>query len=98
MRRSGLVLSAAVAVVSGMIGCEVREEPPHPRRRVVYYEPAPPPPPPPGPVVVYEPAPPPLVEVVPVAPGPDYFWVGGRYYREHDHWVWHRGYYDRHYR
>jgi hypothetical protein len=74
----------------GSAGCEVYESPP-PRHREVVYQDAPPPPPPP---VVVDAPPPPLVEVVPVAPGPDYYWVGGRYYREHGAWIWHRGYYD----
>ena len=95
MRRYGWAWIGATALgagLAGTAGCTVYEEP-HPRHHAVVYQ-EPPPPPPPAPVVV-EPAPAPLVEVVPVAPGPAFFWVPGRYYRERGAWVWHRGYYDR---
>lgn len=57
------------------------------RSRPVVYS-APPPPPSGAEVVVADPAPPaPLVEVVPVAPGPDYYWVGGCW-EWRGRWVW----------
>ncbi len=30
-------------------------------------------------------------EVVPVRPGPEYFWVKGHHVWEDGRWVWHRG-------
>ncbi len=93
-RRDWVWTLAAAAGLAGTFGCEVEDRRPPPRRHVVVYD-APPPPPPQPQVVVVDPPPPPLVEVVPVAPGPDFFWVRGRYYREHGGYVWHRGYYDR---
>jgi hypothetical protein len=58
---------------------------------------APPPPPPGQPVEIYatEAPPPDIVEVVPGAPGPDFFWIGGHWQWEGG-WVWVRGHYDRH--
>jgi hypothetical protein len=58
---------------------------------------APPPPPgPPGPeMVAGEPPPPPMYEAVPVAPGPDFFWIGG-HWRWTGRWVWVSGRFDRH--
>jgi WXXGXW repeat (2 copies) len=53
-------------------------------------QPAPPPPQPsspPGQVVVSQPPPAPQVEVVPVAPGPDYAWTPG-YWTWNGGWVW----------
>ena len=78
---------AGGAVVAGLVGCEVNVRE---RRR-------PPPPPPPPPVVYVEPAPPPPVEVVPVSPGPEYVFVRGGYYRDHERWVYRRGYWHRPY-
>ena len=46
--------------------------------------------------VEVETAPPaPLVEVVGVAPGPGFFWVGGYYHWYGGRWVWYRGHYER---
>ena len=69
--------AAVAAGMIGSVGCEVREvrrppPPPPPPERVVYVEPA---------------APPPPVEVIPVSPGPEYVYVRGGYYRDHDRWV-----------
>ena len=104
MRRRNWTWALMVTVgLAGAVGCEVEERRP-PRRHVVVYDAPPPPPPPvvvqpPPPAVVVEPPPPPpLVEVQPVSPGPEFVWVGGRYFREHGGYVWHRGYYDRRYR
>jgi hypothetical protein len=69
----------------GTAACTVHEE----HRR--------PPPPPPAPAVIYEPAPPPPVEVIPVAPGPEFVWVPGGYYRDRDRWLWRHGEYRRRY-
>jgi hypothetical protein len=41
------------------------------------------------------PPPAPLPETVVVAPGPDYFWVGGAWLWFGDRWVWHHGYWNR---
>jgi hypothetical protein len=50
-----------------------------------------------APEVVYVGQPPqPQVEVVTVAPGPDYFWIGGRWNYNNNRWVWLGGHYDRH--
>jgi hypothetical protein len=64
----------------------------------VYQQPgyvAAPPPPPPAPVgeVVVTNAPPPdQVEVVGVAPGPNYYWVNGYYVWDGGRYAWRRGY------
>lgn len=63
-----------------------------------YAQISPPPPPPYGQqfeMVASEEPPAPIVEVVPVAPGPYYFWVGG-HWQWNGGWVWERGHYDRH--
>ena len=39
--------------------------------------------------------PPPVVEQIYVAPGPDYYWVGGSWLWFGDHWGWNRGYWHR---
>src|SRR5439155_6651355 len=44
-------------------------------------------------VVVTEAPPAPQTEVIPVAPGPDYVWVGGYWRREGPRWVWTPGRY-----
>jgi surface antigen len=45
--------------------------------------------------VAQTPPPPRVVEQVIIAPGPDYFWVGGDWFWYGNHWVWHRGYWHR---
>ena len=59
-----------------------------------------PPPPPPRPgqqveVVASEAPPTPIVEAIPVAPGPEFFWIGGHWHWNGG-WVWIRGHFDRH--
>jgi len=65
-----------------------------------HYSMPPPPPvygPPPGEDVVIEQEPPaPMVEVIPGAPGPDYFWIGGHWGWSGGRWSWVHGRYDRH--
>jgi hypothetical protein len=39
--------------------------------------------------------PPPPVEVVPLAPGPDFVWVGGAWVWQGNRWAWRRGYWGR---
>ena len=54
--------------------------------------------PPPGQqyeVVAAEEPPAPIAEVVPVAPGPEFFWIGGHWHWNRG-WVWVGGHYDRH--
>jgi hypothetical protein len=71
--------------LSGLSGCVIREQ-------VV----AAPPPPPGGEVVVATDDPPPdVVEVRPIAPGPDYVWIGGFYAWRGGRYVWQRGYWGR---
>ncbi len=50
-----------------------------------------------GPVEVMAPEPPPgpIIETVPMAPGPEFFWIGGHWHWNHG-WVWAGGHYDRH--
>jgi hypothetical protein len=48
----------------------------------------------PGEVVVDAAPPEPIVEVVGVAPGPGYFWVGGYYHWYGNRWGWVRGHYE----
>jgi hypothetical protein len=48
-----------------------------------------------GEVVVSEEPPPPIAEVVAVAPGPGFFWIGGYYHWSGARWVWYRGHYER---
>ncbi len=57
-----------------------------------------PPPPPPGAqaeIVASEEPPAVIVETIPVAPGPDFFWIGGHWHWNHG-WVWLRGHFERH--
>jgi hypothetical protein len=62
-----------------------------------HYTPAAPPPPAGQPyeVIASEPPPAPIVEAVPMAPGPEYFWIAGHWHWNGG-WVWVRGRYDRH--
>jgi hypothetical protein len=50
----------------------------------------------PAPVVVVGQPPAPRVEVVTTAPGPDYFWIAGRWNWDGGRWVWLNGHYERH--
>lgn len=75
-------LAALAAALGFTSGCIV-ERP----ARVYYAEPAP--------VVVTKAPPAPLDEARPVAPGPDYVWIGGHWHWNGGRWVWHRGYYSR---
>jgi hypothetical protein len=57
-----------------------------------------PPPPPPGveaEIVASEAPPAPIVETIGVAPGPEYFWIGGHWHWNGG-WVWIGGRYERH--
>jgi hypothetical protein len=93
IRKSFLASSMlATLVMGGLTGCVIREEYPAP----VQVTNAPPPPQPaPDQVVVQDAPPPPLVEVQPVAPGPEFVWVNGYYGWWGGRWVWHRGYWNR---
>ncbi len=46
-------------------------------------------------IVAAEEPPVPIAEAVPVAPGPDYFWIGGHWHWNGG-WVWMNGHFDRH--
>jgi hypothetical protein len=48
-----------------------------------------------GEVVANETPPAEIVETIPVAPGPDYFWIGGRW-SWNGRWTWVHGHYERH--
>ena len=48
----------------------------------------------PGEVAVDVAPPAPIVEVVGVAPGPGYFWIGGYYHWYGNRWGWVRGHYE----
>lgn len=45
----------------------------------------------PGTVIVTQAPPPPQVEVIPVYPGPDYYWLPGYWYWGGPGWTWYRG-------
>jgi len=68
---------------------------------VVAVRPAPPPPPvaevytAPSEVIVTQEPPQPYTEVIGVAPGPGFFWVGGYWHWYGNRWVWYRGHYAR---
>jgi hypothetical protein len=85
------IISAASAL--GMTsGCVVVSRPPPPpvvysQPPAVYAEPAE--------VVVTQDPPPPVAEVVGIAPGPGYLWIGGYYHWSGARWVWYRGHYER---
>jgi len=85
--RSAKKCVIAVIGIGMLAGCVVREEPP--RRRVYVYDA-----PPPGPVVVQEAPPADIVEVVPVAPGPEFIYIRGGWHREGGRWIWHHGYWN----
>jgi hypothetical protein len=78
------VLGSLLALGSGCV-VAVRPAP-----AVVYSEPADP-----GEVVVSQEPPAPVAEVVGVAPGPGFFWVGGYYHWYGNRWGWRAGHYER---
>jgi hypothetical protein len=83
--------AALVSVLAMTSGCVVAVRPvPAP---VVYTQPAYAEPP--GEVVVDTDPPPPQYEVVGVAPGPGFVWIGGYYHWYGGRWVWYRGHYER---
>jgi hypothetical protein len=75
------VLASLVAFGAGCV-VAVRPAP-----AVVYSEP--------GEVVVDQDPPPPQTEVVGVAPGAGFIWVGGYYHWYGNRWAWNRGHYER---
>jgi WXXGXW repeat (2 copies) len=50
----------------------------------------------PAPIVVVGTPPSPRQEVIGVAPGPDFFWISGRWNWDGGRWVWLSGHYERH--
>lgn len=91
MLRSALGAAALAAVISLTSGC------------VVAYRPLPPPPPPAVAEVYTEPTevevtmepPHPYTEVIGIAPGPGFIWVGGYWHWYGSRWVWYRGHFAR---
>ncbi len=84
MKKFGLLIIAVGGIAALGVGCV--------ERRVVYVpaQPAPAA----GPVVVEQTPPAPQVEVLPVAPGPDYVWMGGYWsLGAGGGWVWVGGHY-----
>jgi hypothetical protein len=82
MIRSVTRFALLAGTILGLTGCVYR-------RDVVYAQPGPPPP-----EVVAEPAPPPppvVDEVVTVAPGPGFVWIGGAYEWVGGRWAWYGG-------
>jgi hypothetical protein len=81
----GAALLSALALMSG---CVVAVRPaPVVYTQPAYSEPA-------GEVVVDSAPPPPQYEVIGVAPGPGYLWIGGYYHWLGGRWVWYRGHYE----
>jgi hypothetical protein len=89
-RQSRVALGAAtlISVLGLTSGCVVAVRP----APVVYTQPAYAEPT--GEVVVDSDPPPPQYEVVGVAPGPGYLWIGGYYHWYGNRWVWYRGHYE----
>jgi hypothetical protein len=80
--------AALVSVLALMSGCVVAVRPaPVVYSEPMYTQPA-------GEVVVDSDPPPPQYEVVGVAPGPGFIWVGG-YWHWNGRWVWYGGHYAR---
>lgn len=75
-------LASVLALTSGCV-VAVRPAP----VATVYAEPAE--------VVVTEAPPAPVVEVIGVAPGPGFIWIGGYYHWTGGRWAWYRGHYER---
>jgi hypothetical protein len=50
----------------------------------------------PGEVIIQQAPPPPIVETYGPAPGPDFFWIGGRWAWNGGRWGWVGGHWDRH--
>lgn len=91
-----------VAVAAGLwlfTGCEHRHTVVVHEERPVYVEPAPETvyvEPRPTETIIVQEAPPPIqTEVIPVAPGPGFIWIGGFWGYEGHHYVWHHGHYTR---
>jgi hypothetical protein len=80
--------AALVSVLALMSGCVVAVRP----APVVYTQPVVTEPV--GEVVVDTDPPPPQYEVVGVAPGPGFIWIGGYYHWLGGRWVWYRGHYE----
>jgi hypothetical protein len=79
LRTTTALLAAALSFPT-LTGCEARIYPAGGYREV-YVDDVPPPP---------------RTEVaVGVAPGPDFVWIGGRWWRDRDRWAWREGRWDR---
>ena len=70
---------AAISVVVLAIGVGSAPPPPRPGQQVE--------------VVASEAPPTPIVEAIPVAPGPEFFWIGGHWHWNGVQYVWFRGHY-----
>ena len=83
--RAAAGAAALASVLAFTSGCVVAVRPAP--VAAVYAEPAE--------VVVTEEPPAPVAEVVGVAPGPGFIWIGGYYHWYGGRWVWYRGHYER---
>jgi hypothetical protein len=81
--RAAAGAAALLSVLAFTPGCVVAVRP----APVAYAEP--------GEVVVTDEPPAPVAEVVGVAPGPGFIWIGGYYHWYGSRWVWYRGHYER---
>ncbi len=79
-------LGSALSLTTGCV-VAVRPMPPPPPAAEVYTEPSE--------VVVAQEPPAPYTEVIGIAPGPGFLWVGGYWHWYGNRWVWYRGHYAR---
>ena len=86
IRRSGLALACCIGgslPVGGLAGCEASVS----HRRPAYAQ---------SDFFVYDAPPRPRRDVMfGPAPGPDFFWVNGHWYRDRGRWAWMNGYWER---
>lgn len=83
--RSALGAAAAASLIALTAGCVVAVRP---APAAVYA-------PPPEEVVVTDLPPAPVAEIVAVAPGPGFVWIGGYYHWVGGRWAWYAGHYER---
>ncbi len=104
MKKSALFAIAAIGLAVLAAGCTERKvvyvpapQSAYPPGPIAGPPPGPPPGYPPAPVqqevIIAQAPPPPQVEVIPVAPGPNYVWTSGYWYWGGGRWMWTRGTY-----